>query len=428
MRKFYPASSGSKKVNATSIFSDIAMEKGKDLKPHIGIFGRRNIGKSSFINALTGQEVAIVSDHPGTTTDPVKKSLEIFGVGPAIIVDTAGIDDEGELGQKRIAKSLQTLKTIDLAILLIAENRWGEPELGMIRQFAHYDLPYLIVHNKSDLQPLSPENKKIIETVSEAPILECSSTERRNIETVVAGIKQAIPETTYQKVSIFDGLVRPKDLVVLVTPIDTEAPEGRMILPQVMAIRDLLDHQCLCVVVRETELEDFLQITTRRPALVVTDSQAFGLVSKIVPDDIPLTGFSILFARSKGDFDQYLAGTKALGHLKDGDKVMILESCSHRVSCDDIGRVKIPAWIQKKTGKDIRFEVIAGMDLPAAAYSDYALVIQCGGCVFTRKQVLNRLKPAIEAGIPVTNYGMAIAWLQGIFDRAIKPLNSDGHE
>lgn len=398
------------------------MNKGKDLKPHIGIFGRRNIGKSSFINALTGQEVAIVSDQPGTTTDPVKKSLEIFGVGPAIIIDTAGIDDEGELGQKRISKSLQVLKSIDLAILLIAENTWGEPELTMIKHFQEYDLPYLIVHNKFDKQPLNDATRREIEQISAAPIVQCSSTQLQNIEAVITGIKQGIPETSYQQISIFDGLVKPKDLVVLVTPIDSEAPDGRMILPQVMAIRDLLDNHCICVVVRETELDDFITLTNIKPALVVTDSQAFEFVSRIVPEDIPLTGFSILFARLKGDFEKYAEGTRKLGELKDGDKVLILESCSHRVSCDDIGRHKIPAWIQNKSGKDIQFEVVSGLDQSAEPFTNYALVIQCGGCVFTRRQVLNRLKPAIEAGIPVTNYGMAIAWMKGIFDRAIKPL------
>jgi len=398
------------------------MNKGKDLKPHIGIFGRRNIGKSSFINALTGQEVAIVSDQPGTTTDPVKKSLEIFGVGPSIIIDTAGIDDEGELGQKRISKSLQVLKSIDLAILLIAENTWGEPELTMIKHFQEYDLPYLIVHNKFDKQPLNDATRRAIEQISAAPIVECSSTKLQNIEAVITGIKQGIPETSYQQISIFDGLVKPKDLVVLVTPIDSEAPDGRMILPQVMAIRDLLDNHCICIVVRETELDDFITLTNIKPALVVTDSQAFEFVSRIVPEDIPLTGFSILFARLKGDFEKYAEGTRKLGELKDGDKVLILESCSHRVSCDDIGRHKIPAWIQNKSGKDIQFEVVSGLDQSREPFTNYALVIQCGGCVFTRRQVLNRLKPAIEAGIPVTNYGMAIAWMKGIFDRAIKPL------
>lgn len=404
------------------------MEKGRDLKPHIGIFGRRNIGKSSFINALTGQEVAIVSDHPGTTTDPVRKSLEIFGVGPAIIIDTAGIDDEGELGQKRISKSLQVLKSIDLAILLIAGNQWGDPELAMISHFREYDLPYLIIHNKSDLQTLTIETRQAIQAVSSELIIECSSTAPLNIEAVVEGIKNSIPETAYQKVSIFENLVQPDDLVVLVTPIDSEAPDGRMILPQVMAIRDALDHHCICVVVRETELEKFFSKINIKPVLVVTDSQAFEFVSKIVPENIPLTGFSILFARLKGDFEKYTEGTHKLSELKDGDKIVILESCSHRVSCDDIGRSKIPAWIQKKSGKNLQFEVVSGNDQPREPYTNYALVIQCGGCVFTRKQVLNRLKPAIDAGVPVTNYGMSIAWLKGIFDRAMQPLKPQEHE
>lgn len=396
------------------------MTKGKDLKPHIGIFGRRNNGKSSFINALTGQDVAIVSEIPGTTTDPVKKSLEIFGVGPAIIIDTAGIDDEGELGQKRIAKSLQAMKSIDLAILLIANNQWGTPEMMMIQHFEQLDLPYLVVYNKCDLKALNEETRKQINV----PIVECSSTQAINIEGVISSIKKNIPETAYQHISIFDDLVKPKDIVVLVTPIDSEAPEGRMILPQVMAIRDVLDQHCICVVVRETELDDFITGCNVKPALVVTDSQAFEYVNRIVPWDIPLTGFSILFARLKGDFDKYVEGTPSLGQLKDGDTVLILESCSHRVSCDDIGRFKIPNWLQQNSGKQLIFEVVSGLDQCKESITKYAIVIQCGGCVFTRKQVLNRLKPAIDAGIPVTNYGMAIAWMKGMFERAIEPLKS----
>lgn len=398
------------------------MSKGRDHKPHIGIFGRRNAGKSSFINALTGQDVAIVSGFPGTTTDPVKKSVEIFGIGPCILVDTAGIDDEGELGAKRIEKSLQSLKTIDLAILLISENLWGEPEQKMLEHIREYELPCLVVHNKHDLAQLDGALLKEIEAASGFPVVEFSSTTRKYFDEVVKAIQQAIPETAYTAVSLFDGLVQSGDLVILVTPIDTEAPEGRMILPQVMSIRNLLDHHCICVVVRETELEDFMNKCGLRPALVVTDSQAFETVSRIVPDDIPLTGFSILFARLKGDFEKYLDGTPHLGALKDGDKILILESCTHHVSCDDIGRVKLPAWIQKKSDCHLEFEVVAGLDKSREPLNHYAIVIQCGGCVFTRKQVLNRLKPAIDAGIPVTNYGMTIAWLKGIFERAIQPL------
>ncbi len=399
------------------------MSKGRDSKPHIGIFGRRNAGKSSFINALTGQDVAIVSGFPGTTTDPVKKSVEIFGIGPCILVDTAGIDDEGELGLKRIEKSLQALKTIDLAVLLISDNLWGTPEQDMLKHIRDYELPCLIVHNKHDQTPLEAGLKKKIEKQTGIKLVEFSSTTRKHFDEVVNAIRQGIPETAYTAVSIFDGLVKPKDLVVLVTPIDSEAPEGRMILPQVMSIRNLLDHFCICVVVRETELEDFLTRCAIRPAMVVTDSQAFETISAIVPNTIPLTGFSILFARLKGDFEKYKEGTPQLGKLKDGDKVLILESCTHHVSCDDIGRVKLPAWISKKTGKHLNYEVVSGLDKTQEPLNHYAIVIQCGGCVFTRKQVLNRLKPAIDAGVPVTNYGMSIAWLKGIFERAIQPFN-----
>ncbi|MBK9292140.1 MAG: [FeFe] hydrogenase H-cluster maturation GTPase HydF [Bacteroidetes bacterium] len=397
------------------------MAKGKDLKPHIGIFGRRNNGKSSIINLMVNQEVAIVSPEPGTTTDPVKKSIEIFGIGPAIIVDTAGIDDTGELGEKRVEKSMQTIKTIDCAILVITENQFGFYERELIKQFREHQVPYLIVHNKSDISPLEPITREKIREFSKAEVIDFTTTNRDHLEELIQILKKTIPETVYQKPSLFGGIVEPNKVILLVTPIDSEAPDGRMILPQVMAIRDVLDNDNICVVLKETHLEQYFREGIPRPQLVVTDSQAFGFVSRIVPEDVPLTSFSIVFARLRGDFEHYLQGTPAISELQDGDRVLILESCTHQVSCEDIGRHKLPRWLREFTGKDIHCDIVAGL----AQVNDmhqYKLVIQCGGCVVTRKQLINRLKPAVDAGVAVSNYGMAIAWINGIFDRVTQPF------
>jgi len=396
----------------------------RDLKPHIGIFGRRNVGKSSFINALTGLDVAIVSEVPGTTTDPVKKSMEILGVGPAIIIDTAGIDDSGELGEKRIAKTLDVIKQIDCAILLITDNTFGEFEETLIRKFYKADVDCLIVYNKVDMEPLLNSTIKEIQQYTNAPIVEFSAITNFNINCVIETLKSIIPETAYQKPSLFKGLINRGDIVLLITSNDSEAPEGRLILPQVMAIRDVLDNGAINIVVNETELELFLHNTGIKPKLIITDSQVFKTVNKIVPPDIPLTGFSVAYAHMRGPFDDYVKGVGKISDLKDGDRILILESCTHQVSCDDIGRFKIPKWLREYTKKQLDFDVVAGLDEIKNPITDYALVIQCGSCMITRKQVFSRLAEAIEAGVPVTNYGLTIAWINGIFERAIAPFMS----
>ena len=388
----------------------------------IGIFGRRNSGKSSLINQLTGQDIAIVSDKPGTTTDPVSKSVEIFGIGPVILIDTAGIDDAGELGEKRIKKSLEVVKKVDYAILLISENLFTDFEQNLINQFNEFEIPYLIVHNKSDISSLNKDTIAEIRKYSSSDILDFSTVNDEKKEELISLIKETIPTTSYQKPSLLGDLVKPKDVVLLITPIDSEAPDGRMILPQNMAIRDVLDNDCITVVVKETELLDFLKLGIR-PVLAVTDSQAFGYVSKHIPEDIPLTSFSIVFARMKGDFEKYLEGTPHISQLKDGDRVLILESCTHQVSCDDIGRIKIPKLLQQFTGKQLHFDFVSGLSELTNQVENYSLVIQCGGCMVTRKQLLNRLKPYIESGIPVTNYGMTLAYVNGIFERATASFN-----
>ena len=398
------------------------VSKSRDTKPHIGIFGRRNNGKSSLINALTGQETAIVSETPGTTTDPVKKSIEIAGIGPVIIIDTAGIDDTGELGMKRIGKSKEALKIIDLAILVIAHNEFDETEKNLIRDFLKFEVPCVVIHNKSDEVEIDPDLKKIILDRYSLPVIDFSAKFPKNIEEVIQTIRQEMPETAYLKRTMVGDLISQGDVVLLITPIDIEAPEGRMILPQVQVIRDVLDNDGIVVVCKEREVDSFIRKMNPKPVLVITDSQVFPKADASIPKDIPLTSFSIILARQKGDFQTYLKGTPKLSELKDGDRILILESCTHHVSCDDIGRIKIPRWLGNFTGKKLEYDTVAGLNKISRPITDYAMIIQCGGCMITRKQLINRLKPAIDAGIPVTNYGMAIAYVHGIYNRAIAPF------
>ena len=398
------------------------MKRGRDTKPHIGIFGRRNIGKSSLINTLAGHEVAIVSDIAGTTTDPVKKSIEIPRLGPVVLIDTAGIDDQGELGEKRIAKTKEALSQVDLAILLIAHNTFEDAEKNLIRDFQKAGLPFVIIHNKSDEEALDTDLSRVLEDRFNVPVLDFSSLRPDKLEDVIRIMYETMPESAYTKRPLVGDLISYGDTVLLITPIDIEAPEGRMILPQVQVIRDVLDHDGICVVCKEREVDAYIKKMNPKPVLAITDSQVFPKADAAVPKEIPLTSFSIVLARQKGDFENYLKGTPEISRLKQGDRVLILESCTHHVSCDDIGRVKIPRWLNNFTGKNLSFDVVSGLGAMPGPVTDYAMVIQCGGCMITRKQLHNRLKPALDAGIPVTNYGMAIAWVHGIYHRAIAPF------
>ncbi|MEZ5070480.1 MAG: [FeFe] hydrogenase H-cluster maturation GTPase HydF [Bacteroidales bacterium] len=400
--------------------------KGRDAKPHLGIFGRRNNGKSSLINALAGQEVAIVSEEAGTTTDPVKKTMEIPGIGPVVVIDTAGTDDSGELGQKRVKKTREVFRHIDLGIVVLADNRFEDEEREIVRQLDQWEVPYVVVHNKADRDALRDDTARQVKEATGRTCFDFSALEPgkkpRDKNALVAVIRDAIPETAYLTKSLVGDLIRQGDLVLLITPIDDEAPEGRLILPQVQAIRDILDNDAVAVVVKEREVDALLKTLRPRPALAITDSQVFKKADASVPGDIPLTSFSTVLARYKGDFDNYLKGTPQLGKLKDGDRILILESCTHHVSCDDIGRVKIPRWLSAFSGKQLAFEVVSGLNEIPGRIEEYRMVIQCGGCMITRKQLINRLKPAVDAGIPVTNYGMAIAYMHGIYERAIAPF------
>ncbi len=394
----------------------------KSLNPHIGIYGRRNNGKSSLINSLSFQDTAIVSDIAGTTTDPVKKSIEMFGLGPVVLVDTAGIDDSGELGEKRISRTKKTIEQIDLAILVLSNNVFGDFEERLISNFEEYDLPYIVVHNKKDIAPCSFDLKTKIQNKYDKTVLDYSSIDTKMSSKLSDLIIEKTPKTAYTNPSLFSDLASKGDVVLLITPIDTEAPEGRMILPQVQAIRDVLDNDAICVVVKETEVEAFLSKTQIKPIIAVTDSQIFKLADSLIPDDVPLTSFSTLLARYRGDFDAYLEGTSDLEKLKEGNRVLILESCTHHTTCDDIGRVKIPNWLNGFTKQKIDYDVVSGLDQIKRPITDYSIVIQCGGCMITRQQLRNRLHSAIKAGVPVTNYGMAIAYMNGIYKRAIAPF------
>ena len=396
---------------------------GRERSPHIGIYGRRNNGKSTLINRLTGQDTAIVSDMPGTTTDPVKKSYEITGFGPVILIDTAGIDDTGELGKKRIDKTILSIKQIDLAILVITNNIFAKEEINLINKFEDHDTPYIIIHNKEDLVSIKTDIKKRILTETNAFSVITFDHKQGDLDLLIKTIKQAIPESAYSIPSLLGNIISYGDIVLLITPIDIEAPEGRMILPQVQAIRDILDNDAVCIVLKEREVDTFLRKTKIKPALAITDSQIFLKADASIPKDVPLTSFSILLAHFKGDFESYLKGTPKIDELKNGDRVLLLESCTHHVSCDDIGRTKIPRWLSNYTGKKLHFDVVAGLDKIKRDITEYSLVIQCGGCMITHKQLVNRLKHAKDKNVPVTNYGMTIAYIHGIYHRAIAPFS-----
>lgn len=398
---------------------------------NIGIFGRRNVGKSTLINAIVGQDVAIVSDSPGTTTDPVRKRMEVFGLGPCVLIDTAGTDDSGDLGNMRVARTLDVVSQIDLAILVYNGDDFGREEENMMNLFSRYSLPVILVCGKTDLaRPSAATAGNIKEHHPGIKCIEFSSQEseeRRHeaVSALVEAIRISLESSRFTERPMFEGIVSSGQRVLLVCPIDSEAPTGRLILPQVNAIRSLLDIGAVVTVVQPEALADLFRKDADKAsfALVVTDSQVFQEVASVVPEEIPLTSFSMLLARSKGCFGQYCHGTPMIDRLKDGDRVLILESCSHHSSCDDIGRVKIPAMMRGHTGKCLEFDVVGGLDRIVRPMTDYALVLQCGGCMITRRQLYSRLLPAIEHGVPVTNYGMAISYMKGIYERAMRPLS-----
>lgn len=377
---------------------------------HIGFFGRRNAGKSSLVNAVTGQELAVVSQTRGTTTDPVSKAMELLPVGPVVIIDTPGFDDEGALGELRVRKTRQVLNRTDVAVL-VADSTEGlkECDRELIELFRQKEIPYLIAWNKCDLLSQVPEES--------ASAICVSATEKIHIEELKEKIAR-LGKTEENKLMLVGDLIRPGDLVVLVIPIDKAAPKGRLILPQQQVIRDILEAEAAAVCVKEYELRETLDKFREPPALVITDSQVFAKVSADVPPEIPLTSFSILMARHKGLLDMAVRGVAAVEKLQDGDTILIAEGCTHHRQCDDIGSVKIPRWLKNYTGKKLNIELCSGREFPDDL-SKYKLIIHCGGCMLNEREVRYRMKCAADQQVPITNYGIAIAYMQGILKRSI---------
>ncbi len=392
------------------------MKSLKSMRLHIGIFGKTNVGKSSFLNRITNQEVSIVSDIAGTTTDVVEKSMELLPIGPVTFLDTAGLDDKTTLGEQRIEKTMKIINRTDIAIIVCDNNGINNYEKDLINKFEELKIPYLIVVNKCDLiKDKSFEGKH---PQSANTIYTSAKTDENIVYKFKEALVKLLPDEFVNSPKIVGDLISPKSTVILVIPIDKEAPKGRIILPQVQTLRDLLDSNCLSYVVKESELQNALNNLKTPPSLVVTDSQAFKKVAEIVPKEIPLTSFSILFARLKGDLEEFEKGAKHIENLQDGDKVLILESCTHHAIEDDIGRVKIPNLLRKKTGKNLQIANYSGHDFPDI--SDYKLIIHCGACMTNRREVLSRILIASQKGIPITNYGIAISYCLGILPRATK--------
>ena len=378
---------------------------------HIGFFGKRNAGKSSIVNAITNQELSVVSDIKGTTTDPVYKAMELLPMGPVTIIDTPGIDDEGTLGELRIKRTKQVLNKVDIAILIV-DSTYGKTEVDdeLKDLFKAKNLNYLVVYNKCDL--LDSDCK------ANSNEIYVSATNNTNIEALKEKIASLAPSDK-DILKIVGDLIKPSDFIVLVVPIDKAAPKGRLILPQQQTIRDILDANATAIVVKEFELKDTLKALGKKPSLVITDSQVFSKVSADTPKDIPLTSFSILLARHKGLLDTAVKGVAIIDKLQDNDTILISEGCTHHRQCDDIGSVKIPRWLENYTGKHLNFEFSSGRDFPEEL-TKYKLIIHCGGCMLNEREIKYRQKCATDQNIPITNYGIAIAYMQGILKRSIE--------
>ena len=389
---------------------------------HIGFFGRRNAGKSSVLNAVTGQDLAVVSDVKGTTTDPVQKSMELLPLGPVVVIDTPGIDDEGELGALRVKKSYQVLNKSDAAVLVVdASLGHCEEDFAFIEHIQKKQIPYAVAFNKSDLAP-SASLAKDLQYLKEHQIdfVSVSTADLSGIDTLKEKIA-TLAKTEDTKLRIVADLIHPSDFVVLVVPIDKAAPKGRLILPQQQTIRDILEADATAIVVKEYELRDTLAHLGKKPRLVITDSQVFAKVSADTPADIMLTSFSILFARYKGNLPALIKGVTALEQIEDGDKILVSEGCTHHRQCDDIGSVKLPRWIRQYTGKEPEFVFSSGTEFPADL-SPYKMIVHCGGCMLNEREMKYRLACAKDQNIPMTNYGILIAYIQGILKRSVEPF------
>lgn len=392
----------------------------KGLRLHIGLFGRRNVGKSSLLNAFTRQQVSIVSDIAGTTTDPVEKTMELLPLGPVVFIDTAGLDDIGALGELRVKRSRRILDRTDIGVIICEAGMWGGFEEQLLAELNSRKIPVIAVFNKSDLGEPSSELVAKLDDLS-IPMVKTVASEGEGVFDLRMALLKLAPAEFIDSPAILADLVGPKEIAALVVPIDKEAPKGRLILPQVQAIRDLLDYGSYCIVARDSELNEALNSLKRKPALVVTDSQAFKKVAEITPEDYPLTSFSILFARYKGDLPEFVRGAAAMDSLKSGDRVIIAEACSHHPIEEDIGRVKIPRWLRRRIGGELEFDIVQGHDFPDDL-SPYKLVIHCGACMLNRRAMLTRQLRCRQAGVPITNYGLVIARSLGIFERALRPF------
>jgi len=392
----------------------------KGFRLHIGLFGRRNVGKSSLLNALTRQTVSIVSDIAGTTTDPVEKPMELLPIGAVLFIDTAGIDDVGALGEMRVQKTKQVFDRTDVGIIVTVAGDWGDFEEAILTELRERKVPVIVVFNKTDVARVDSAQEARLKDLK-IPCVETSAARGEGVLDLREALVTAAPEEFINAPAIIGDLVPAGELVVLVIPIDLEAPKGRLILPQVQSIRDILDSDAYCLVVKERELRDALDRLKRPPALVVTDSQAFLKVAGDTPDDVLMTSFSILFARFKGDLVEFVRGALAIENLVPGDKVLICESCSHHPIGEDIGRVKLPRWLRQYVGGKLEFTHVQGHDFPDDL-SSYKLAVHCGACMWNRREVLSRIIRCQQAGVPITNYGLAIAYSLGIFARALRPF------
>ncbi len=392
----------------------------KGMRLHIGLFGRRNVGKSSLLNALTRQQVSIVSDVPGTTTDPVEKPMELLPIGPVLFIDTAGIDDVGGLGELRAERTRHVFERTDLGILVAEGSCWGEFEENVLSELSKRQAPAIVVFNKIDISEPAPALADNLKS-RKIPVVETVASQGKGMLELREALIRSAPEEFIESPSILGDLIASGSLVVLAVPIDLEAPRGRLILPQVQSIRDALDHDSYCMVVKERELRDALDRLKNPPELVVTDSQAFLRVAGDVPPSVPMTSFSILFARLKGDLNEFIRGIKTIDKLKAGSRILVLESCAHHPIGEDIGRIKIPRWLRQYTGVELEFVHQQGHDFPEDL-NPYSLIVHCGSCMLNRREVISRILRCREAGVPITNYGIAISYALGLLDRALSPF------
>lgn len=399
-------------------------ETPRGLRTQIGIFGRRNTGKSSLLNAICRQDVSIVADYAGTTTDPVEKAMELLPLGPVLFIDTAGVDDTGAVGELRTEKTKRIFSRTDFAIIVAEPNCWTEFEEKLVQTFLQKKTPCLIVFNKSDISKPSEDLLQKMEEMK-IPYTCVSAKNFQGIDELKQLLAKLAPEKIFNQ-NLISGILEPGQTAILVVPIDLEAPKGRLILPQVQTIREILDNDSYCIVVKESQLKSALERLKNPPAIVITDSQAFSKVSADIPEDLPLTSFSILMARQKGDLEEFVKGALSVPNLQSGDKILIAEACSHHPIGEDIGRIKIPRWLTQHTGKKFEFVHVQGQDFPSDL-SGYSLIIHCGACTFNRKAMISRLKSANEKSIPITNYGVLIAYLMGILKRSIKPFPEMQH-